>query len=50
MAFTAGLRVIERSQTVAQFLDFLERRLIGLMGRIIREAVALIVETGGRFR
>jgi predicted subunit of tRNA(5-methylaminomethyl-2-thiouridylate) methyltransferase len=50
VAFATGLRVIERSETVAELLDFLEFRLIGLMSRIVRDAVALIVESGGRFR
>ena len=50
MAFAAGLRVIERSEAIAQLLDFLEFRLIGLMSRIVGQAVAFVVKTGRSFR
>jgi hypothetical protein len=46
VAFAAGLRVIERSEAIAQLLDFLEFRLIGLMSRIVGDAVAFVVKTG----
>jgi hypothetical protein len=49
VAFATGLRVIDRSKAVAQRFHFLEFRLIGLMSRIIRHAVTLVVETSGRF-
>ena len=50
MTFAAGLRVIERSQAIAHLLDFLEFRLIGLVSRIIGDAVAFVVKTGRCFR
>jgi len=43
------LRVIERPEAIA-LLDFLEFRLIGLMSRIVGDAVAFIVKTGRGFR
>jgi hypothetical protein len=49
MAFTAGLRVIERSETIAELLDLIEFRLISLMSSIVGDA-ALVVKTGGCFR
>src|SRR4029077_5690510 len=46
----AGLRVIERSQAIAQLLDLLKFGLIGLVSRIVGDAVAFVVKTGRRFR
>src|SRR4029077_6673677 len=46
----AGLRVIERSEAIARLLDFLEFGLIGLMSRIVGDAVAFVVKTGRCFR
>jgi hypothetical protein len=50
MALATGLRVIEGSEAIAQLLDFLEFRLIGLMSCIVGNAVAFVVKTGRRFR
>src|ERR1700739_1843384 len=50
MAFPAGLRVVERSEAIAHLLDFFEFRLIGLMSRIVGDAVAFVVKTGRCFR
>ena len=47
MTFTAGLRVIEWSEAIAQLLDFIEYRLIGLMSRIIDQAVGFVVKASG---
>src|ERR1700733_468011 len=49
VALAAGLRVVERSEAVADLLDLLECLLIGLVSRIIGDAVALVVETGRSF-
>ena len=48
MTFAAGLRVIDRPQAIAELLDLLEFRLIGLVSRIVGEAVAFIVKTDRR--
>src|SRR5579862_4899855 len=50
MAFTTGLRVIERSETIAYLLYFIEFGLISLMSSIVGDPVALVVKTGGGFR
>jgi hypothetical protein len=50
VAFAAGLRVIERPEAIAQLLDFLEFRLIGLMSGIVGDTVAFVVKTGRGFR
>src|SRR5450755_2587753 len=50
MAFAAGLRVIERSETVAELLDFLEFRSIGLMSRIVSNTITFVVKAGRCFR
>src|SRR5207245_4854682 len=50
VALAAGLGVVERAQPVADLLDFVEGRQIGFMGRVIDEAVALVVEGAGRLR
>jgi hypothetical protein len=50
VTFAARLRVIDRAQTIAELLDLLEFCLIGLMSGVVHHTVALIVESGGRFR
>jgi hypothetical protein len=48
VAFAAGLRVILRPEARRSAgLDFLEFRLIGLMSRIVGDAVAFIVKPVG---
>jgi hypothetical protein len=49
VTFAAGLRVIDRSEAIAQLLDCVKLRLIRLMSRVIRDAIALVVEACGRF-
>src|SRR5580698_6365153 len=49
MALAAGLGVVERSEAVADLLDFLEYFLIGLMSRIVGDAVTFVVKADRRF-
>ena len=40
----------KRPQAIAYQLDFVESHLIGFVSRIVGDAVAFVVETGGCFR
>jgi len=50
VAFAAGLRVIERTETIGKLLDFFELRLIRLVSGIVDHAVGFVVKTCGSFR
>src|SRR5262249_6761450 len=50
MAFTAGLRVVERPEAVGDLLYLFELRQIRLMRCIVDDAIAPIVEARGRFQ
>ena len=48
VALAARLRVVQRPEPVVDLFHIVERRLIGLVGRVIHHAVALVVESSGR--
>src|SRR5207249_6161315 len=48
MALAAGLRVVERTEPIGDCLKLVEHAEIALVRRLIREAVAFVVEAGGR--
>src|SRR6266581_3044358 len=50
MALAAGLRVVERSQTIRDLFHLVECLLIGLVDGVIARAVAQVVESGGCLR
>src|SRR5439155_7729328 len=50
MALAAGLRVVEWSQAIRDFVHLVECRLIGLVDGVIVRAVAAVVESGGSLR
>ena len=44
VALAAGLRVIQRSETVGEMLDLLERVLVRGVGRVVNEAITFVIE------
>src|SRR5215470_77525 len=50
MTFAAGLRVVERAQSVGNLFNLIELRLIHCVGGVVHDAIGLVVEAGGRFR
>lgn len=50
VTFAAGLRVVERAQSVFYGLKFIKLFLINLVYRVIHHTIALVVEPGRSFR
>ena len=49
VALAAGLRVIERAESVGEMLDLFERVLVRGVGGVVDQTVALVVEPSGSF-
>jgi hypothetical protein len=45
VAFAAGLRIVQRTQSITKLLHFVEGRLVGLVRGIIHHAIGFVVET-----
>jgi hypothetical protein len=49
VALAAGLRVVQRSETVGEMLDLFERVLVRGVGSVVNEAIAFIIESRWSF-